>query len=283
MHVHLEKQLRGGREPIHLNVSFEVKTGELVAIMGPSGAGKTSILKMIAGLLLPDQGQVKVKNQVWFNSSSRINLKPQSRSIGYVFQDYALFPNMSVRKNLEYALPSDQPTHTIDEILELINIHNLVDQKPGALSGGQQQRVALARALLRQPQVLLLDEPFAALDEEMRRKLQQDLINLHHRYQTITLLVSHNPTEVARLAHRAILVQGGKIKQQGPPSTVLSKTDSATLLEGEVLAIKGTQLTLLVRNSLSIIQNLSDLNRYQVGDTLIISADQYQIRQKKED
>ncbi|MGB3588691.1 MAG: ABC transporter ATP-binding protein [Tunicatimonas sp.] len=280
MHVHLQKQLRGSTDPIHLNISFDIQPGEIVAIMGPSGAGKTSILKMIAGLLLPDQGQISVDDQIWFSSQPRLNLKTQQRSIGYVFQDYTLFPNMSVRENLKYALPSNQPSSTIDEILELIRIQNLVDQKPTALSGGQQQRVALARALLRRPKVLLLDEPFAALDEEMRSKLQQDLITLHRRYQTITVLVSHNPSEVARLADRTLLIQNGKIVQQGHPSTVLTNTAPNTLLEGEVLTAFNGQITLVVKNSLSIIRVTEEAGYYQAGDTLFISADQYHIQRK---
>ncbi len=281
MNVQLQKQLRGSTDPIHLNISFDIQPGEIVAIMGPSGAGKTSILKMIAGLLLPDQGQISVGGQTWFSSQPRTNLRTQQRSIGYVFQDYALFPNMSVQENLKYALPSDQPPSTIDEILELIRIQNLVDQKPTALSGGQQQRVALARALLRRPKVLLLDEPFAALDEEMRSKLQQDLIILHRRYQTITVLVSHNPSEVARLADRAFLIQDGKVVQQGHPSTVLTNTDPNTLLEGEVLTVHNDQITLVVKNSLSVIRVAEASVHYQVGDMLFISADKYRIQQKK--
>ncbi|WKN42455.1 sulfate/molybdate ABC transporter ATP-binding protein [Tunicatimonas pelagia] len=282
MTVHLQKQLRGSTQPIYLDVSFEIQPGEIIAIMGPSGAGKTSILKMIAGLLLPDQGQITVGNRTWFNSHPRVNLRTQQRSIGYVFQDYALFPNMNVRQNLEYALPADQPPRAIDDILELIHIQNLAGQKPTDLSGGQQQRVALARALLRRPKVLLLDEPFAALDEEMRSKLQQDLMTLHHRYQTITVLVSHTPSEVARLANRAFLLQNGKVVQQGHPSTVLSNTDPATLLEGEVLTVHNGQITLVVKNSLSIIHLPEDSDRYRVGDTLYITADQYHVQRKKE-
>ncbi|MEO0331855.1 MAG: ATP-binding cassette domain-containing protein [Bacteroidota bacterium] len=280
MEVDLQKQLRGGKKAMLLDVSLKVQEGEIIAIMGPSGAGKTSILKMIAGLLAPDSGLIKVNNQIWYQSQSRINVRTQKRSIGYVFQDYALFPNMSVRENLKYALPSHEPQANIDEILELIDIQNLAEQKPTALSGGQQQRVALARALIRRPKVLLLDEPFAALDDVMRSKLQSDVLALHRRYKTTTFLVSHTPAEVARLASQVFILHDGKVVQQGSPASVLTQTDSDTLLVGEILAIQDNQVTLVVKNSLSTIDISGATAHYQVGDSILISANQYQIRKK---
>ncbi|MEM9830138.1 MAG: ATP-binding cassette domain-containing protein [Bacteroidota bacterium] len=280
MEVILQKRLRGGKETMLLNVSLKVREGEIIAIMGPSGAGKTSILKMITGLLTPDQGLVQVNHQTWFNSKSHVNLKTQKRSIGYVFQDYALFPNMSVRENLKYALPSAEPKSSIDEILELIDIQNLSEQKPRALSGGQQQRVALARALIRRPEVLLLDEPFAALDDSMRRKLQADVLASHHRYKTTTFLVSHDPAEVARLASQVFILHDGKILQYGTPTSVLTQPHSDTLLTGEILAIHQNQVTLVVKNSLSIIDIPEASSQYRIGDSILISANEYRIRRE---
>lgn len=280
MKVSLQKQLRGGKNFFQLDVSFEIPAGEMLAIMGPSGAGKTTLLKMIAGLLAPDRGSVEVGGEPWYDHQHRINLRPQERSIGYVFQDYALFPNMSVRKNLQYALASGQPREIIDEVLELIHIQNLANQKPPSLSGGQQQRVALARAIIRRPKVLLLDEPFAALDDTMRSKLQYDLMELHHRYRTTTLLVSHNPAEVARMASQVIMLRDGQVVQQGSPTSVLTSTGDM-LLKGEILAIDQNQVTIVIKNSLStlIINNATD--RYKVGDTLSINSEDYRIEKKK--
>lgn len=280
MKASLQKQLRGGKNFFQLDVSFEIPAGEMLAIMGPSGAGKTTLLKMIAGLVAPNRGSVEIEGQPWYNSKKRINLRTQDRSIGYVFQDYALFPNMSVRKNLQYALASGQPRKVIDEVLELIHIQNLANQRPTSLSGGQQQRVALARAIIRRPKVLLLDEPFAALDETMRSKLQDDLMELHQRYQTTTLLVSHNPAEVARMANQVLMLRDGQVVQQGRPASVLASSGDV-LLKGEILAIDQDRVTVVIKNSLStlVISNATD--RYQVGDTLSINSEDYQIEKRR--
>jgi len=279
MKVSLQKQLRGAKNFFQLDVSFEIPTGEMLAIMGPSGSGKTTLLKMIAGLVAPNRGSVEIDGQPWYDSKKRINLRTQDRSIGYVFQDYALFPNMSVRKNLQYALASGQPREIIDEVLELIHIQNLADQKPTSLSGGQQQRVALARAIIRRPKVLLLDEPFAALDETMRSKLQDDLIELHHRYQTTTLLVSHNPAEVARMANQVLMLRDGQVTQQGSPASVLDCSGDV-LLKGEILAIDQDRITIVIKNSLSTLMIDNALDRYEVGDKLEINSEYFQIENK---
>jgi molybdate transport system ATP-binding protein len=280
MKVSLQKQLRGGKNFFQLDVSFEIPTGEMLAIMGSSGAGKTTLLKMIAGLVVPDRGSVEIDGQSWYDSKKRINLRTQDRSIGYVFQDYALFPNMSVRKNLQYALESGQPREIIDEVLELIHIQNLANQRPTSLSGGQQQRVALARAIIRRPKVLLLDEPLAALDETMRSKLQNDLMELHQRYQTTTLLVSHNPAEVARMANQVLMLRDGQVMQQGRPASVLASSGDV-LLKGEILAIDQDRVTVVIKNSLSTLVISNPTDRYEVGDTLSINSEDYQIEKRR--
>lgn len=276
MKVSLQKQLRGGKNFFQLDVSFEIPAGDMLAVMGPSGTGKTTLLKMIAGLVAPDRGSVEIGGQAWYNSQRRINLRTQERSIGYVFQDYALFPNMSVRENLQYALAAGQPREIIDEVLELIHIQNLTNQRPTSLSGGQQQRVALARAIIRRPQVLLLDEPFAALDETMRSKLQDDLMELHHRYRTTTLLVSHNPAEVARMASQVLMLRDGQVVQRGSPASVLASS-SDMLLKGEILAIDQDRVTIVIKNSLSILEISNASDRYKVGDTLSVNSEYYRV------
>ncbi|MEQ9443136.1 MAG: ATP-binding cassette domain-containing protein [Cyclobacteriaceae bacterium] len=279
MDITLQKKLRGGKDFFQLDISFQAPAGGILAIMGPSGAGKTSILKMIAGLLQPDHGRIEINEQRWFDSNQRINIRPQHRSIGYVFQEYALFPNMSVRDNLQYALAPRQSPGLIDEVLELMHIQNLQQQKPIALSGGQQQRVALARAIVRRPQILLLDEPFAALDKSMRTKLQNDLIAIHRQYQTTTLLVSHDPTEIARMADEVIVLSNGAVIQQGKPSSVLA-SGTNTLLEGEVLSIDQNTLTIVSKNSISTLQVTDASSQYEIGDSISISSQHYQIKKK---
>jgi len=232
----LRKQLTGSEGGIDLQFSHNTSEQSLVAIMGPSGAGKTSILKMIAGLMQPEDGEVWIGDQHWYSGSLRVDRPPQQRSVGFVFQDYALFPNMSVRQNLEFALANKQQKPVITEILQLMDMEKLQHQRPKSLSGGQQQRAALARAIVRKPRLLLLDEPFAALDRKMREKLQQDLLQLHQRYGTTTLLISHDAGEVARMADEVIYLSQGKIVQQGTPAEVLPIMD-AGVVSGEVISV----------------------------------------------
>jgi molybdate transport system ATP-binding protein len=218
--IHLLKKLTSVRGDLDLNVSITIQKGELVAFYGPSGAGKTSVLRMIAGLLKPDDGTIRVDDQEWFDASKRRSLKPQQRSIGIVFQDYALFPNMTVRENISYAAAG--PGVDVSEMLELMEIRNLENKMPDMLSGGQRQRVALARAIVRKPKLLLLDEPFNALDTDLRIRMQDFILNLHQKLQLTTILVSHDLLEVARLADRVFLIDNGTITKSGRPRDVLS-------------------------------------------------------------
>jgi len=232
----LRKSLMGSEGGIDLQ--FELATDEqsLVAIMGPSGAGKTSVLKMIAGLMQPEAGEIMIGDACWYSSSQKISRTPQQRSIGFVFQDYALFPNMSVRENLEYALEHKQQRPMITEVLQLMDMEKLQHQRPKSLSGGQQQRIALARAIVRRPRLLLLDEPFAALDRDMRAKLQQDLLRLHRHYGTTTLLISHDTGEVARMADEVIYLCQGKVIHRGKPAEVLPVMEAGKI-RGEIISI----------------------------------------------
>lgn len=271
----IKKRLRGAEGKMHLQVSFSLQPSSIAAIMGPSGAGKTSILKMIAGLLQPDEGFIEINEEKWFNSKDKINKLPQKRNIGFVFQEYTLFPNMSVRENLTFALHHKQDQAMIDEVLSIMNIQNLQHQKPSHLSGGQQQRVALARAIVRKPQILLLDEPFAALDRSMRLKLQEDLIRLHERYNTTTLMVSHDVLEVARMADHVILMQNGHVEKTGAPEKLLPMMKSNTL-EGEVVAIdyqSGT-VTLAISYVLGEVSIVNtNLTSVKKGDHIIVHAE----------
>lgn len=279
----IKKQLRGAEGKMLLNICFSVQSSAIVALMGPSGAGKTSILKMIAGLMTPDEGYIEAEGETWFDSKQTLHQLPQKRSIGFVFQEYTLFPNMNVRENLNYALRRKEDRNMIDEVLALMNIQNLQHQKPLRLSGGQQQRVALARAIVRQPKILLLDEPFAALDKTMRLKLQEDLIHLHEKYNTTTLLVSHDVLEVARMADQVLLLNNGKIEQSGPPDKVLP-TMQRNMMEGEVVNIDRQQgvITLAIPHVLSQLKlPLPDLSSLKKGDYIKVSAEQIKVSQNQ--
>jgi molybdate transport system ATP-binding protein len=221
MKIAIQKRLFAAREDMKLEVDLEITAGELVAIYGASGAGKTSILKMICGLITPDDGSISLQGQPWFDASKKVNLKPQERNVGIVFQDYALFPNMTVKQNLVYALDKKQQRQIVDELLEMMELTNLADKKPEVLSGGQRQRVALARAIVRKPKILLLDEPLSALDTTLRLKIQDYILRIHRDFQLTTILVSHDMLEVSRLASRVYEMEHGKIINEGTPASIL--------------------------------------------------------------
>lgn len=270
--VAIKKKLRGAVGTMLLSVSFEVPDASLVALTGHSGAGKTSILKMIAGLMQPDEGHIEVHNEFWFNNQKSVNKLPQKRNIGFVFQQYALFPNMRVLENLQYALQSKHDYPIVEEVLTIMGIKDLQEQYPANLSGGQQQRVALARAIIRKPQVLLLDEPFAALDRTMRNRLQQDLLRIHDRYQTTTLIVSHDMSEVARMADQVILLDNGRIEKSGPPEQVLPLMPR-DYLEGKVIAVDyvNSSVILAIPHALGQVTiTHTDLSSVKKGDYLRI-------------
>jgi molybdate transport system ATP-binding protein len=222
--------------PMPLNVQFDCAPGELVALVGPSGSGKTSVLRAIAGLLKTPslQGRITVGDTVWFDQSSdnkaSTNLSPQDRRIGLVFQNYALFPHLSAIKNIAVAA-GNTPADDIKNILNRLGLAGLEHRLPSELSGGQQQRVALARALARDPAVLLLDEPFSAVDAPSRTSLYRELANLRNSVSTPMVLVTHDLHEARRLADRVVILDGGTTLQSGTPEQVFSRPRNARVAE----------------------------------------------------
>lgn len=204
-----------------LEVCTEVETQELMCLFGHSGAGKTTLLRIVAGLTKPDKGRIVFGNTVWFDSDKKINLPPQQRNVGLMFQDYALFPNMSVEKNISFA-QKEKDTDEVEKLLSLFDLQSLKKQKPAKLSGGQKQRVALARALAAKPSVLMLDEPLSALDWDMRVELQDEIIKAHLLLNTLTLLVSHDIREVKKLASSVMILKNGEVITQGKPIEVFN-------------------------------------------------------------
>lgn len=215
--IQIQKKLLAPTGELVLQVELQLQPGERIAIVGPSGSGKTTILRMIAGLTQPDTGIISWNTSDWFNKDKKIKLPPQQRKVGFLFQNYALFPNMTVRQNLEYALERQQLSSIITELINVMELGALEKRYPSTLSGGQQQRVALARALVRQPAILLLDEPLSALDQELRTKLQDYILKLHDYYKLTTVWVSHDINEVTKVAQRIIRLQDGKTQEISTP------------------------------------------------------------------
>ena len=216
--IDLNKRLQAAEGEMLLKLKIDIEKGEFVTLYGASGVGKTSTLRMISGLLNPDAGKIIVNDEVWFDQSKKINLSPQKRKVGYVFQDYALFPHMTVLENLQFAQTRKDATKAITSLIELMELGQLQNRKPETLSGGQKQRVALARALVQQPEILLLDEPLAALDTTIRYKLQEYLKQIHSEFKLTTILISHDVSEIVKLADRVICLEDGKISSHVCPT-----------------------------------------------------------------
>lgn len=206
-----------------LDLEAEMPEGAIVTVLGPSGSGKTSMLRAIAGLLTPVSGRVALNSEVWFDSSSRIGIPARRRPIGWVPQNYALFPHLTAQANVESALldrPRNARAAVARKVLAQLHVSGLENRYPHQLSGGQQQRVAVARALARAPRVLLLDEPFSAVDRSTRRQLQAELKRLHGGIGTTIVLVTHDLEEARVLASHMVLLHHGRVLQAGSPAEV---------------------------------------------------------------
>jgi sulfate transport system ATP-binding protein len=201
------------------NVSLNVKTGSLVALLGPSGSGKSTLLRIIAGLETPDSGQI------WLVGENATYRSVQERNIGFVFQHYALFKHLTVRENIAFSMdlrkhPKNRIRQRVDELLELVQMQGFGDRYPSQLSGGQRQRIALARSLAVQPQILLLDEPFGALDAKVRKDLRMWLRNLHSEVHVTTVFVTHDQEEAMEVADEIVVMNQGRVEQVGTPAEI---------------------------------------------------------------
>lgn len=222
--IDIQRSMLTSEGKTDLKVCTEIQSNELLCLFGHSGAGKTTLLRILAGLTTPDKGRIVFNDTVWYDSDKKINVPPQKRNVGYMFQDYALFPNMTVEKNISFA-QKEKDKGEVDKLLTLFNLKALRNQHPPKLSGGQKQRVALARALAAKPNLLLLDEPLSALDFDMRLTLQHEIRKAHELLNTITLMVSHDLQEVFHLASSVITLKNGAIIDSGKPADVFgSKT-----------------------------------------------------------
>lgn len=226
--LELEARTRLGK--FEFDLALEVAEDECLALAGPSGAGKTTALRIVAGLLRPSTGRVCCGTETWLDTGRDIDLAPERRQCGYLFQDYALFPHMSAWQNVAYALHGqsrhDRRSRAID-LLDRFGIRELADARPSTLSGGERQRVALARSVAREPLALLLDEPLSALDARTRAASARELETLLREARVPTLLVTHDFGEAARLADRIAVVDRGKIIQTGSSTELAARPSSA--------------------------------------------------------
>lgn len=243
---HLQVRLRQ-EVPIPLDAELTCGPAELLALVGPSGGGKTTILRCIAGLRRPAHGYVACNGATWLDSERALDVPPQRRSVGFVPQHYALFPHLTAEANVRMALdhrPRSERARRSRELLALVHLTGLEHRRPAELSGGQQQRVALARALARDPAVLLLDEPFSAVDQVTRRKLQRELVQLREQVHIPIILVTHDLDEAVALADRMVVLHHGRSLQSGSPDEVLNRpcnaevarlVDQRNIFSGEVI------------------------------------------------
>jgi sulfate transport system ATP-binding protein len=208
-----------GKTPVLHDVSIDVTSGSLTALLGPSGGGKSTLLRVIAGLEQPDTGTVRI------SGVDATRLSPQRRNVGFVFQHYAAFKHLSVFRNVAFGLeirkrPKDEIRRRVMELLELVHLEKMADRYPSQLSGGQRQRMALARALAVEPQVLLLDEPFGALDAQVRKELRTWLRRLHDEVHVTTVFVTHDQEEAIEVADTIVVLADGAVEQVGSPAEV---------------------------------------------------------------
>lgn len=248
--LHVKAQQAG---PIPLDAQFSCLPGELLALVGPSGSGKTTLLRAIAGLYRPQHGHIECAGDTWLDTRRQHSLSPQRRRVGMVFQDYALFPHLTALANVQLPLrhlPLPLRRLKAEEWLETVRLKGLENRYPSELSGGQRQRVALARALARDPQVLLLDEPFSAVDQVTRRRLQRELARLRQHISIPIVLVTHDLEEASALADQICVLHNGNSLQQASPETlfrtpaspsVARLLDRHNVYQGQVVELAGTR------------------------------------------
>ncbi|WP_460427420.1 ATP-binding cassette domain-containing protein [Azotobacter armeniacus] len=281
LHFHLRKRLASTSGPIELNIELDLERGASLALLGPSGSGKTTLLRLLAGLQPADAGHIAAFGQLWLDSACGIDRPPRKRRAGLVFQDYALFPNMSVQGNVRFALPAGTPARRADELLELVGLAGLANERPARLSGGQQQRLALARALAAEPDLLLLDEPLSALDGTLRRELQDALASLREHQRTTLVLVTHDPGEALRLCERAVLLEAGRVVADAAPARLFGAgrfpdAESRLILAGRVIervsAADGSPLYRIEAEGRTCLASAASGACLAPGDSVLVSA-----------
>lgn len=266
MTVDIEKRYDGG-PTIRVALRIPVGKPHVLVLFGPSGSGKTTVLRCLAGLEQPDRGHITFAGETWFDAQTGVRKPPQARAIGYLFQDYALFPHLTVARNITYALQeagAGNRARRMGEVLELLSLHGLEERRPAQLSGGQQQRVALARVLARRPRLLLLDEPLSALDAPTREQMRGDLRGVLAAQGIPVICVTHDWVEALALADEVAVMAGGRVLQVGQPDDVFSRPANA-----DVAAIVGVETVVTGR----IADRKDDLVALEVGNVRLWAVD----------
>jgi molybdate transport system ATP-binding protein len=273
------KLLQTSEGKLPLDVSFHLNKGDFMALYGNSGAGKTTILRILAGLTSSTNSYIKVDGEIWDDSEKKIHQSIQKRAVGFVFQDFALFPNLTVKENLTFALQKGDDKNIVEELMEIMEIQGLSNSKPQNLSGGQKQRVALARAIVRKPKILLLDEPLSSLDDEMRFKLQDYILKIHRHFNLTTILVSHHLPEIFKLCNQVLVLDKGKIVKEGSPSTVFSenKLSSKFSVTGEILSITKSDVVFIIevltgQSIVKVIATASESANFKIGQKVLVAS-----------
>ncbi|MCK9490571.1 MAG: ATP-binding cassette domain-containing protein [Sulfurimonas sp.] len=271
--IDIKKELFGSQKEMTLNIDLSIEQGEFLALSGVSGSGKTTLLRILAGFE-DAQGVISVDDEIWLDQKT--TLPPQKRAIGFVFQDYALFNNMSVLQNLLYVKKDEALASHLLNITELSELKN---RHPNTLSGGQKQRVALCRAMMGEPKLLLMDEPLSALDSKMRTKLQSEILALHKEFKTTIIMVSHDPSEIYRLASRVVVLEQGVIVNEGKPKDILLKTSGSQKFSfsGELLDIKKVDVIYVAivaigQQLVEVVITQDEAKNLTIGDTVELST-----------
>ena len=271
--IAISKKLNGADGDMMLALDTTIQRGDFIALNGKSGSGKTTLLRILAGLE-EAQGSIEVEGVTWLNK--KINLPPQKRGIGFVFQDYALFDNMNVKQNLLYV---NNDRALADKLLNLTDLGGLKDRSTQKLSGGQKQRVALCRAMMNSPKLLLMDEPLSALDPSMRARLQDEILLLHKEFGTTTIMVSHEPSEIYKLASKVIVLENGKLLKEGTPKDVLLKRSGSQKFsfEGEIIDmiqadIISVAIISIGQQLVEVVLSTHEKEKFKIGDRVNVST-----------
>lgn len=269
MYCQLKKTYKSKKRSFSIDIKTHFQDKAINVLYGNSGAGKTSLLRLLSGLDKADQGVIKINQTEWFNSQNNFSLALSQRNIAYVFQDYGLFPNMTVIENFKF-VKKNLNHKLLKELLKNLDLENLLNSKPDSLSGGQQQRVALARAILQEPHFLFLDEPLTAIDETLRNKIQNYLIDLQQQKQFTIIMVSHNLQEVLKMAHYVCVLKDGQIIHQGKPD-ILLKPNTENTIKAKVLSINEDIVCAVIGiQKVDVQKNKILTSNYNIGEDIEI-------------